>query len=72
MHIGDRLNVWVRGEGPTAYRAQVAAVLHSIKYGQIPAAVQIVRADGQVMPLLLQLGQFIVINDQTAPGWEAR
>ena len=71
MKVGDRLNVYVVGEGNVPYRAKVASVLHSLKYGPIPAAVQVVRADGEVMPLLLQLGSFVVIHDQTAPDWEA-
>ena len=70
VNIGDRINIWITGDGPVKYRAVIASVLHSTKRGTIPAAVQVTAPDGRVAKSLLQLGQFIVINDQSKPEWE--
>ena len=68
VKVGDRINVWIAGDGPTTFRAEVAATRFS-KYGIVPVAVRIVAPSGQLSTPLLS-GTFVVIHDQSKPEWE--
>ena len=70
MTIGSRINVWIRDCGPVTFRAEVAAIKNSARYGMIPYAVKVVAQDGRIAERPLRLGQFVVINDQGKPKWE--
>ena len=68
MKVGERINVWIAGDGPQKFRAEVAATRDS-RYGTIPVAVRIVAPSGQLSTPLLS-GTFVVIHDQSKPEWE--
>ena len=71
MKIGQRINVWVVGEGPVKLRAHIVAIRLS-QYGPVPMAIRIVSASGRLSDTLVRSGQFVVIHDQTLPPYEAQ
>lgn len=67
MKVGDRLNIWIVGDGPLKYRAQVESV-HPDGY---VGTLRVVSSDGQhISDTVLQRGQFVVIDDQSVPEHE--
>lgn len=70
MKIGERINVWLVGESGVVHRAKVASILHSQRFGDLPCLLQIVGPGGRVAPVLITMGQFVVVYDQTPPEWE--
>ena len=69
MNVGDRFNVWIVGEGPVKYRAQVIEMKDS-KHGRIPVSIRLVAPDGRLTETVFVGGQFVYIYDQSTPANE--
>lgn len=70
VQVDDRINIWLVGESGVVHRAKVVGVLHSRRFGDLPCLLQIVGPGDRTAPVLIKMGQFVVVYDQTAPSWE--